>query len=105
MTDPIQQQLIAARKNQILDAAGAVFAERGFHLTTIRDIARRAGVADGTIYNYFDSKPALLSGVFERMKALVLQGGAPSPATEETDLRGFIRATLRPAMIGLKGDT
>jgi AcrR family transcriptional regulator len=35
MKDSIQEQLIAARRNQILDAATKVFAEKGFHPTTI----------------------------------------------------------------------
>lgn len=38
-SDPIQAQLVAARRNQILDAAAKVFAERGFHAATIKDIA------------------------------------------------------------------
>jgi AcrR family transcriptional regulator len=45
MTDPndaIQQQLITARRNQILDAATKVFAEKGFHRATIRDVAQQA---------------------------------------------------------------
>lgn len=68
--DPIRQQLIEARRNQILDAAVAVFAERGFHHTTTKDIAGRAGIAEGTIYNYFDSKDALLVGVMARLTEL-----------------------------------
>ncbi len=43
--DPIQAQLIAARRKQILEAAVKVFAEKGFHQTTIKDIAREAGIA------------------------------------------------------------
>ncbi|MDX1990860.1 MAG: helix-turn-helix domain-containing protein [bacterium] len=79
MSDAIQQQLIAARRNQILDAAAVVFAEKGFHPTTIRDVAKQAGIADGTIYNYFDSKPALLLGIFERMRdSIMAQTRCPS---------------------------
>jgi AcrR family transcriptional regulator len=44
--DPIQELLITARHNQILDAATRVFAEKGFHGATIKDIARLAGIAD-----------------------------------------------------------
>ncbi len=103
MTDPIQQQLIAARKNQILDAAAVVFAEKGFHPTTIRDIAKRAGIADGTIYNYFDSKPALLMGIFERMRLSVMQEvELPDPGT--LDLPTFVRAFLYHPLMALKQD-
>ncbi|GGJ40961.1 TetR/AcrR family transcriptional regulator [Deinococcus roseus] len=66
-TDPIQQQLIEARKKQILKAAAQVFAEKGFHSATIKQIARTAGIADGTIYNYFPNKEALLMGLMNQL--------------------------------------
>lgn len=70
MPDPnesFQEQVAALRRAQILDAATTVFAAQGFHRTTIRDIARAAGVADGTIYNYFENKTALLLGILDRL--------------------------------------
>ncbi len=45
---------------RILDAAVAVFAERGFHSSRVSDIASRADVADGTIYLYFKNKEEIL---------------------------------------------
>ncbi len=45
---------------RILEAAIAVFAERGFHNSRVADVAARAGVADGTIYLYFKNKEELL---------------------------------------------
>ena len=65
--DPIQSQIITARRNQILAAATQVFAQKGFHQTTIRDIARQAGIADGTIYNYFANKNELLIAILDRL--------------------------------------
>jgi AcrR family transcriptional regulator len=65
--DPIQEQLIRARRNQILDAATKVFAEKGFSRATIKDVARTAGIADGTIYNYFENKTALMLGILDRL--------------------------------------
>jgi AcrR family transcriptional regulator len=65
--DPIRQQLIEARRNQILDAAATVFAEKGFHPTTTKEIAEMAGVSEGTIYNYFTSKSDLLIGLMTRL--------------------------------------
>ncbi|MBW4439064.1 MAG: TetR/AcrR family transcriptional regulator [Pleurocapsa minor GSE-CHR-MK-17-07R] len=103
MTDLIQQQLIAARRNQILDAAAVVFAEHGFHPTTIRDIARHAGIADGTIYNYFDNKTALLLGIFERAKASIVQQHMPA-APEQLDLRTLIKLSLVHPLMALKQD-
>lgn len=66
-TDPIQEQLIQARRDQILAAAIDVFAEKGFQRATIRDVAKAAGIADGTIYNYFENKTALMLGILNRM--------------------------------------
>jgi len=44
------------RRNDVLEAAEAVFAQKGFYKATMRDIARRAEFAVGSIYNMFDSK-------------------------------------------------
>lgn len=63
----------AERRKQILKAAIEVFAERGFHRTRVSDIARRAGVAYGLIYHYFDSKDAVLSSVFDENWAVFLK--------------------------------
>lgn len=103
MTDPIQQQLIAARRNQILDAAAVVFAEKGFHPATTKDIARQAGIAEGTIYNYFESKTSLLLGIFEQMKAIIIAENMP-PAPDELDFRSFIRTFLQQPLAQLKQD-
>src|SRR5438552_18710921 len=65
--DPIQALLGKARRAQILDAATKVFAEKGFHRATVKDIARAAGVADGTIYTYFENKTAVLVGLLNRL--------------------------------------
>jgi len=65
--DSIQAQLIDARRTQILDAATTVFAEKGFHRATIRQIAQHAGIADGTIYIYFKTKTDLLLGILDRI--------------------------------------
>jgi AcrR family transcriptional regulator len=51
----------AARREAILDAARAVFAEKGLHGSTIDDIATRAELGKGTIYLYFDSKEAMFA--------------------------------------------
>ena len=101
--DPIQAQLIAARRNQILDAAAKVFAEKGFHPTTIKDIATEAGIALGTIYNYFENKTALLLGIFERMRESIIQENVPL-APDGIDFRTFIRTFIALPLMGLKKD-
>lgn len=52
-------------KDQILRAAKELFAERGFRDTTVREIAKRAGVNGAAINYYFDSKEALYVAIFE----------------------------------------
>jgi AcrR family transcriptional regulator len=92
--DPIRQQLIEARRNQILDSAAAVFAEKGFHRATTKDIARRAGIAEGTIYNYFDSKDDLLIGMMARLAELDTLGDELTEALQG-DVRDFFIAMFR----------
>jgi TetR/AcrR family fatty acid metabolism transcriptional regulator len=65
--DSAQEQFVEARRSQILDAATTVFAAKGFERATIRDIAKTAGVADGTIYNYFENKMAIMLGIVNRL--------------------------------------
>ncbi len=57
---PVRRALVEQRRSQILTAALAVFARKGYDRATIADIAREAGVADGSIYNYFKNKSDLL---------------------------------------------
>lgn len=61
-------------RNAILDAAEIVFAERGFHGARIQDIAARARIAVGTVYNHFEQKEDVLSALLEeRMEELLAQ--------------------------------
>jgi TetR/AcrR family fatty acid metabolism transcriptional regulator len=53
------------KRDRILQAAVKVFARNGFHATRVSEVAKAAGVADGTIYLYFDSKESLLVSLFE----------------------------------------
>lgn len=52
------------RRQPLLDAAAAIFRERGFHASSMRDIARAAGMLPGSVYYHFDSKEALLVAVY-----------------------------------------
>lgn len=95
MKDPVQEQLFVARRNQILGAATKVFSKKGFHPTTVKDIAQEAGIADGTIYNYFRNKTALLIGVFDRMRELVEPSEETIVILTQTDFRTFIKMFLQ----------
>jgi AcrR family transcriptional regulator len=52
-------------RNAILDAAEEVFAERGFHGARMQDVAERARIAVGTIYNHFPQKEDVLRALLE----------------------------------------
>src|SRR3954466_6717252 len=85
------------KRGRILEAAVKVFAERGFHTATVAEIARAAGVADGTIYLYFKSKDDLLLRLFdEKMTELVAQARAEvaQQRTAADRLRRFIQLHL-----------
>jgi AcrR family transcriptional regulator len=79
---------LAARRNQILDAAWTCFGRRGYHETTMQDICKESGLSYGALYRYFDSKEAILRATSERAQAEALnrvaearsQGGSPLEA-------------------------
>jgi TetR/AcrR family fatty acid metabolism transcriptional regulator len=54
----------ADKREQILEAAKTMFARHGFQATTTDAVAREAGLAVGTIYNYFGNKEDLLTAIF-----------------------------------------
>jgi AcrR family transcriptional regulator len=56
-----REQQREERRKQILDAALVVFGEKGFNASNVSDVAAQAGVSQGTIYWYFDSKDELFS--------------------------------------------
>jgi AcrR family transcriptional regulator len=74
IADVLGRQLIEVRRAQILNAAARVFAEKGFSRATTREIAEAAGVSEGTIYNYFDSKEDLLIGIMAQVGESQWQG-------------------------------
>ncbi|MDE0804950.1 MAG: TetR family transcriptional regulator [Acidimicrobiales bacterium] len=70
------------RKQQLIDCAAALFAERGYSETRIKDIVDAAGVAKGLFYWYFENKEALFSEVAAdiRLRLRKRQGAAIDPA-------------------------
>lgn len=94
------------KRVRIVDAAVGVFAEKGYRSARISDIARRAGVADGTIYLYFRNKEDLLLTIFEEKMDGILSGlraavdGIESPADRMRAFAGFHfeQMRLQPAL-------
>ncbi|MDQ3071404.1 MAG: TetR family transcriptional regulator [Acidobacteriota bacterium] len=65
----------ADKRAAILEAATAIFAERGFFGAQVADIARSAGIAAGTVYLYFRSKDEILTSIFDRtMREAIAEG-------------------------------
>lgn len=62
-TPPVRQRRKDARPQELLDAALALFVEKGFAATRSEEVATRAGVAKGTLYRYYPSKDELFKAV------------------------------------------
>jgi AcrR family transcriptional regulator len=60
------------RKNEILDAAGELFHQKGYDAATISDIIEKLGVARGLVYYHFKSKEDILDALLERTTAKLL---------------------------------
>jgi AcrR family transcriptional regulator len=91
-----RQEQAAATRRQLLDAAGAVFEERGYKATTVGAITDRASTAHGTFYLYFRNKEDAFCQVIESVIVDELAGNtvvplddAPRPAIEE-GIRTFL---------------
>jgi TetR/AcrR family fatty acid metabolism transcriptional regulator len=85
------------KRERILGAAVRVFAKKGFYATRVSEVAKAAGVADGTIYLYFKSKDELLVSLFEdRVERLLayLYEELPKRASATEKLRRIIELQL-----------
>lgn len=92
----------AARRLAIIEAALEEFVQNGFAGTRMDDIARRAGVAKGTVYLYFQDKEALFKAIVEQeiqpkinVAAAVAQAGG--------SLEEFLENTMAPMLRGWAG--
>ncbi len=61
----VSEAHLAARRQQILDAAQRCFSEQGFHSTTMQDVISEAGLSVGAVYRYFKSKNELITAIAE----------------------------------------
>jgi AcrR family transcriptional regulator len=97
--ETLRQTVRATVRVAILDAAEELIAKHGLHDAALVQIAKRAGVAVGTLYNYFTDRDALIRGLFESRRATfrprllaAINAGAELPF--EPRLRGFMREVL-----------
>jgi AcrR family transcriptional regulator len=68
MPSALKAETAKLRRDYILQAATDVFAKQGFRNATIKQVAKAAGVADGTIYNVFANKDAMLNALLEKLR-------------------------------------
>ncbi len=87
-------------RRRLLDAALAVFSERGYSESSLEEVARRAGASRGLVYHHFGSKDALLMALHEELDQALLQrvraavAGGASPLENLTrGMRAFLQAS------------
>ncbi len=96
MTRPLSNKGMATR-DAIEDAARKLFAERGFHGTTLADITSAAGKSTAVFYRYFDDKEDLLAGLAESFLRRLLSTAPPASPIElpqSPDDTGFFTAAV-----------
>ena len=92
----VTQAHLDARRQQILDAAWACFARKGYHQTTMQDICQQSELSPGAIYRYFPSKEDIRTAVWDRNRdwARDLLETARSQAKEPLDTLEVIGQTM-----------
>jgi AcrR family transcriptional regulator len=95
--DGVRDLVARARREQIIEAATRVFAEKGFRRATTREVAREAGISEGTIYNYFEDKDDLLMAILHRLNETERRAEDFEEGTA-TDFREFLEEYLRRRM-------
>jgi AcrR family transcriptional regulator len=91
---------LPGKEQKILEAAIAVFSEKGFSGATTSEIAKRAGVAEGTIFRYFKTKKDILQGILIQLlnlagEPIIIEGIRKILLnTENKDLREVLKAFI-----------
>ena len=88
----------ASRRDHIVDAAAALFADKGVATTTVRDIGDAAGILSGSLYYHFSSKEAIVEEIVRRyLQELVgaYQAVLAAERAPRARLEGLIRASFR----------
>lgn len=83
----------APRREQLLESAAALFAERGFHAVGIDDIGAAAGISGPGVYRHFPSKQALLAALCDRALTRMLDG-ASGISTSSDDAPASLEALV-----------
>lgn len=99
----------SARRDQILQIAARLIAQRGYSATTVRDIADEAGILSGSLYHHFSSKEAILeeilrsfmSGLLGRLDQIAASGGTPREILDRFIEQAFETIEREPDVVGL----
>ncbi len=94
-------RVVEDRRDQILEAALEVFADKGFDRATNKDIARAAGITPGLIYHYFKSKQDLLLVAIEKHSPLKVIRSI-TPAMLKMPPEAFLRLVVREVLVVLE---
>jgi TetR/AcrR family transcriptional regulator, fatty acid metabolism regulator protein len=95
----------ADKREAILRAAIKVFAQKGYFNSKVADVAKEAGIADGTVYLYFKSKDEILHSVFDRaMEEFIAEGKREITEIEEAGKRLERIAQLHLEKLGADRD-
>jgi AcrR family transcriptional regulator len=89
----VPTEYLELRRQQILDAAAACFARRGFHQTTMQDICTEAELSPGAVYRYFDSKEEIIEAACQAIQDVSL--GATQAAMEQGSTQDVVDELLR----------
>lgn len=85
----------AKMRDGILDAAMRAFVDKGYHASSVNDVAQAAGLAKGTLYLYFDSKDAMTTAIIDRhFAALEDQIARGDPCQTLDDFLENLRLTM-----------
>lgn len=87
------------RREELLDAATRLFAERGVADTAVSDIVAAVGVSQGTFYWYFESKEAVVDAVVERVSDRIVSGVESTAAGDIPALEKLLR--IRDALLSV----
>lgn len=75
-------------KDRIFEAAVELFSTKGFHGTSMRDLAREVGIKESSLYNHFSGKEAILKAILD-YQITVFQAALPTPEEMEETAAGF----------------
>ncbi len=87
-------KLIDRRRKQIIDGAIELFSAKGFHSTTVREIADAAGMTMGSLYNYIRSKEDIIYIVYDYITK-ILRAEVVDAIADITDPKERLTAALR----------